>query len=461
MGCFLACFGSAKERRRKPGKRTPPRDRSRGNYASLQPSCSPLKLPTKETAVSSLLETRDEQDDLSFNSRKKVTFDLNVKTYDAEFPVQEVEIYSSESKEEEELKEKEDKKSGDLNNSALSQDNSTNSSSGSFPSNHRYGNCISSDDEAEYEDSDFDDDGDDEDDGSDYEVLGDEEDEEGEETFHSYSSIPMEMERGIFAGHLAFNDVTDVKPICGSPDRKPALLANGNARDRSQYIHSVLNPVENLSQWKAVKAKPTPLKHSKKENVDLEEDLQIPFSAEPTFKVPRSQKSVNFSSNFDVTKPSAKQEISVDASLSNWLVSSETTPPVKISIAPTESSGNSKSQRSYPSINREDRPILGALTVEELRQSVSSSPRKSPSRSPDEIPIVGTVGSYWNHSDMGVDSSSSQRSGSGVKGIPNTTSKYREDKKVNWHSTPFEVRLERALTNDGAEAYSSNPTRVC
>lgn len=36
-----------------------------------------------------------------------------------------------------------------------------------------------------------------------------------------------------------------------------------------------------------------------------------------------------------------------------------------------------------------------------------------------------------------------------------------QDKKVNWHSTPFEVRLERALTNDGAEAYSSNPTRVC
>lgn len=369
----------------------------------------------------SLVFDRDREDDLSFNSRRKVTFDLNVKTYDADFPAQETKVYSSESKEEQE-RENEDKKLGDLKHSTLSEDNSTNSSSGSYPSNHRYGNCVSSDDEVEYEDSDFDDDGDDEDDGSD--------DEEDEESFDSYSSLPMEKERGISAGHVAMNYVTDATLICGSPDRKPALLANGNARDRSQYIHSVLNPVENLSQWKSVKAKPTPLKHSKKENVELEQELHIPFSAEPTFKAPKSQKSVNSSPSFNLTKPSAKQEISVDASLSNWLVSSETTPSVKTCIAPTESSENSKSQRSYSSINREDRPILGALTVEELRQSVSSSPRKSPSRSPDEIPIVGTVGSYWNHSDMAVGSSSSQRSGSGVKGIPNTTSKYREVLKM-------------------------------
>ncbi|KAI9072669.1 hypothetical protein K1719_045370 [Acacia pycnantha] len=32
-------------------------------------------------------------------------------------------------------------------------------------------------------------------------------------------------------------------------------------------------------------------------------------------------------------------------------------------------------------------------------------------------------------------------------GIPNTTNKYKEDKKVNWHATPFEVRLERALSD--------------
>lgn len=36
-----------------------------------------------------------------------------------------------------------------------------------------------------------------------------------------------------------------------------------------------------------------------------------------------------------------------------------------------------------------------------------------------------------------------------------------QDKRVNWHNTPFEVRLERAITNGAADAYSSNPTKVC
>ncbi|XP_020256242.1 uncharacterized protein LOC109833106 [Asparagus officinalis] len=33
-------------------------------------------------------------------------------------------------------------------------------------------------------------------------------------------------------------------------------------------------------------------------------------------------------------------------------------------------------------------------------------------------------------------------------GIPNTTTKYMEDKKVSWHATPFEERLEKALSDD-------------
>ncbi|KAL7587486.1 hypothetical protein Lser_V15G36856 [Lactuca serriola] len=33
-------------------------------------------------------------------------------------------------------------------------------------------------------------------------------------------------------------------------------------------------------------------------------------------------------------------------------------------------------------------------------------------------------------------------------GIPNTTNKYKEDQKVSWHATPFEERLEKALSDD-------------
>ncbi|XP_037453121.1 uncharacterized protein LOC119323541 [Triticum dicoccoides] len=38
-------------------------------------------------------------------------------------------------------------------------------------------------------------------------------------------------------------------------------------------------------------------------------------------------------------------------------------------------------------------PILGALTVEDIKISSANS---SPSPSPDDMPILGTVGAYWN-----------------------------------------------------------------
>ena len=102
--------------------------------------------------------------------------------------------------------------------------------------------------------------------------------------------------------------------------------------------------------------------------------------------------------------------------------SNETTPVNKTSTvsANTVSPERSASQGSN---SFQDRPILDALTVEELRQfSTSSSPRKSPSRSPDEMPLIGTVGTYWSHAGPAKDSGSA----SSYKEIPNTTSKYRE-----------------------------------
>ncbi|XP_039032610.1 uncharacterized protein LOC120167764, partial [Hibiscus syriacus] len=92
---------------------------------------------------------------------------------------------------------------------------------------------------------------------------------------------------------------------------------------RDGDVHPVLKPVENLDQWKAVKSKgSTPLK-LQKENLSLE------------------------------------QEVSVDASLSNWLSSRETTPAKKSS--------------TFEAYTPENRLILGALTVEEINK-YSASP---------------------------------------------------------------------------------------
>ncbi|KVH94308.1 hypothetical protein Ccrd_003656 [Cynara cardunculus var. scolymus] len=155
-----------------------------------------------------------------------------------------------------------------------------------------------------------------------------------------------------------------------------------NARDRSAFVVPVLNPVENLTQWKALKSKGTP----------------------PVKPFNFNQQKENSSLNSTPFAPQNRnQETAVDASLSNWLVSSEKNTPNNKRVVSNNpeyepiSSGKSLSRGSAI----EDRPILGALTEEELKQFSASSctPRKSPSRNPDEMAIIGSVGSYWSHTD--------------------------------------------------------------
>ncbi|KAL1823211.1 hypothetical protein ACET3Z_009989 [Daucus carota] len=61
---------------------------------------------------------------------------------------------------------------------------------------------------------------------------------------------------------------------------------------------------------------------------------------------------------------------------------------------------------------------------------------------PGDQPIFGTVAAHWNEDNSSL---RSLKSWDG-NGIPNSTTKYKEDQKVSWHATPFEERLEKALS---------------
>ncbi|CAN0885749.1 Protein JASON [Linum grandiflorum] len=458
MGCFLACFGSSKDRRRKCRKqqhhhkkhnKVQPRYQRNATEQDFVPSVAPVEeqivIPEKPVIISTVVEEeiQEEAEEKAFEEestsangilRKRVTFDSNVRTYE---PVSVKE--STEFLRQEEDEQKEDNRKQEQSD-ASSEASSVTSSSTSYPSNHRYQNCRDSDDELDMEDQ------------SDSDSDDEEDDYENEEL--DYGDM--------------YDDPSSRFASAAAYEGKP------NVRDRSGYVHPVLNPVENLSQWKAAKCKKSAAPQSKP--CDKENHEQ-----EPSFKV----------------KKSNKEEVAVaavDASLSNWLsatssLSSDccTTPlnKQKQQQQPASTATLSPPERSYSGSPNsfEDRPILGALTVEEIRQmSATNSPmrkspgghspedkpiigsvgsywsesdhsstsRKSPGggHSPDDMPIIGSVGSYWSESDNSSKSGKLQKELS-FKGIPNTTSKYREDKRVNWHSTPFETRLERALKNGG------------
>ncbi|RDX80309.1 hypothetical protein CR513_39154, partial [Mucuna pruriens] len=355
MGCFLHCFRSSQST--KPRRKAHHRHRNARDRLEQPTVCSVQDYPkTVVLSTESQVQAKPVEQ-LNASPRKKVTFDVNVKTYE---PEEVADFQLEKSEEERALVEKSSQTKSYSEESSVT-------STGSYPTNHRYHNCSCSDDEdgaMEYWDSDLTD----EDDGD--SDMGEEYDEVGED-----------FEDAIVNGanQVVVEEVeSPIIPMYGDKDVKSI-----NARDRSVYVHPVLNPVENLTQWKAVKAKRTPPLVSQKENLVLNLESRAAFGAESPKKLNR--------------------EIAVDASLSNWLASSETTPVSKGLYAGTPE--RSSSQGSNSVMSYEDRPILGALTVEEMKQfSVSSSPRKSPSH--QESPIIGSVGRYWNCDGYAEDSGS-------------------------------------------------------
>ncbi|KAM3368879.1 hypothetical protein ACQJBY_017037 [Aegilops geniculata] len=384
----------------------------------LTPPLSPVKCSPVAAAVASTpdMELREvSEEDSRSGGKKKVTFDMNVTTYENTSSPDQEEIPS------ELVKWMEDEEEEHMQKAVL------------FSENHRYGNCTDSDDDNgdEYgEDDNYGDDSDAEEDFVDCKIdLLDEEEVRTEEN-------PEESQESLFS--LPMSNYTQDDQDVSSPVPKssvtPAqeespLIQGNNHRDRSQYVRPVLNPVQSREQWKEVKAQAGPVKKLYKENVNSVPNV----GATLTCKVANQTKMG--------PSNSSKGEVSVDASLSTWLVSSDNS---------TVDKAQSRSPRSVSSVCRQERPVLGALTVDDLKQSsATSSPRRSPSHNREEVPILGTVGSYWSSTKQGNEYCSS-RSDSGTNGIPNSTSKYREDRRVNWHSTPFNVRLDKAMKKSSA-----------
>nr|KYP42737.1 hypothetical protein KK1_035841 [Cajanus cajan] len=181
---------------------------------------------------------------------------------------------------------------------------------------------------------------------------------------------------------------------------------------------NMLNPIENLTQGRIGKETVLqPLKKDK-ENMNLVvQDVNIPISPEPSLKVAKRKPRQKLNDKKE------EIEIGVDTSLSSWLAESETTP---------------KGRRGSP-WSHEERPILGALTVDEIRMfSISISPKKSSSRSPDETPIIGTVGSYWSHTEQSMELEFN-KSGKLNK------SRLLELQDLKRGSTALQARLEQAF----------------
>ncbi|KAI3748453.1 hypothetical protein L6452_11525 [Arctium lappa] len=491
MGCFSICFTSSKHHR-KLKKSVTPTTSSPSLHQGNEKRCESvlIKVPTEESTNLGSLQTpiwesRDDSEDQLINEGcdKTVTIDIDVDT-NVDGPIKEVEILSVESKEgkekhvnesgklgflvqfenekerdkeemgrlgvlvqienEKERKKEQHKDLGvyveieneerkmeskeedeDLGvcvetedekkierelkeeNRALS--DSSVSSYISYPPMHRYHNCVINEDE-------------------DHVIVE-------EDSSESLFSLSIDPRRQSKSSPVEVDDKevnSPLKTTCSPELNAKSIGSCPNKINLNQNIDSLLNPIENLSQWKTLKAGTTPtLDHDQeKENVYSEqEEPNIPLTKEPSFKVSGQKGKVK------------GENSAVNTSLSSWLIGPDKTPTVGKGDSQF-STGNSFSYSdeatSWKSF--EDRPILGAWTIDEVRQvSARSSPRKSPCRNPDEMPIIGTVGSYWSHTGQAADPSNIGKS-----------RRNREKKASSCHSTPTKTRLERGLEKGAA-----------
>lgn len=204
-------------------------------------------------------------------------------------------------------------------------------------------------------------------------------------------------------------------------------IAGGTTKIRSQYVYSVLNPIEYQSQWKELD----------EENSDPNVQRE---SSKPTDETSLTSTPI---SNTCKDSLSQKKDRKEELSLSEWI-------------------------KSHPAYQDGSNGHDG----ENIHYG----------RTPGDRPILGMVAAHWN------DEEASHISPKwwGGNGIPNSTTKYKEvplllqspsaltsrfchflvffdllkypheiyechslqDQKVSWHATPFEVRLEKALSED-------------
>ncbi|XP_021849200.1 uncharacterized protein [Spinacia oleracea] len=227
----FACFGCPNKRKRPktPSKFGSKNRRRIRGYEPLQ-SDIPKEL-NESTPLGSLREKQ--KDEPKARIRKKVRFNLEVVTYEPLISQEdEHDDYNRGEKGGKETDQATVAVEGCLIYTPLSKTVST-------ESNYRYNSCYDGEDEYDEDEDEcqITDDDDDEDEDEDEDYEDDDDDDDG-------CTIDPRI--------IYYNKVTDELRDCSSV---PLVSSATNARLRSHYIVPVLNPIENLSQWKTVKTR--------------------------------------------------------------------------------------------------------------------------------------------------------------------------------------------------------------
>ncbi|KAL8506901.1 hypothetical protein ACS0TY_017697 [Phlomoides rotata] len=271
--------------------------------------------------------------------------------------------------------------------------------------------------------------------------------------------------------------VTGAGFLVGTPSSSTAGHSTGRYSTSSNQSSEIQNDIapkdvpDNETQWSAISsvssgAFPTAVKRT---NKSVRFEFQSDSSRLSSGDSSRYSKDSESPGNFSVSKPSP---YSTPLKLTDEMQTPGTVYPAYVNnnnaggkttmirsqyvysvLNPTEHLSHwkqlkeEKSDSSHLSESLkpdEDASTDGVSADIDGKHSLESSGKVNFVKTPGDRPILGMVAAHWNDEE---EARISPKWWDG-NGIPNSTTKYKEDQKVSWHATPFEERLEKALSED-------------
>ncbi|KAJ0980414.1 hypothetical protein J5N97_008669 [Dioscorea zingiberensis] len=217
-----------------------------------------------------------------------------------------------------------------------------------------------------------------------------------------------------------------------------------NVRIRTQYVFPVLNPVESTSQWKVLREG----SHQQVQSSGVfEQQQESPEPGENKHQImhTRTPKDSKLTLSPGTTSPNGKGNQNTEMSYEEKYVSCNSPSSVIPSLDNREKVflKSNDEQLVVSSLSQWLKPLPANGERGKGQDTINENSHSG--KSPDcDRPILGTVAAHWTDDEP---SNISPKWWDG-NGIPNSTNKYKEDQKVKWHATPFEERLEKALSEE-------------
>nr|CAD1834559.1 unnamed protein product [Ananas comosus var. bracteatus] len=290
------------------------------------------------------------------------------------------------------------------------------------------------------------------------------------------------------------NEVSDVPPQLEGNSSSPEMLLEGSVSDKNQIPRAGMNEIELRFKSDNFDKSPSPndIKIQQPYASDspyptpliLTDEMQTPATIHPSrIENSRTGKRARIRTQYayPVLKPidnlPHRKSLSENSSCTKKLVPNAISPVSKDSeVSKTRRSvfatPNNKENLGKENANNNEEPLYAnsnnrAQQISHSKDEVIDTPNLlvpsfsqwlKPTTLKDEKedimdikesydvdrPIIGIFDENWRDDGCTRESPKCWDR----NGIPNSTTKYKEDQKVSWHATPFEERLEKALSDE-------------